>query len=119
MFISLSTLGQEELKIVSKYKDTERLGNFLTRWYYDIVGTSLVWKKRLTLYSDSTYHYTYHGGECGTFDEDRKGIWIMKGDTLILKTDEELFNHYFLVAKDKLYHLEADIKNNPNKWIMK
>lgn len=107
--ISTSVFGQQEPEIIAKFKDTERIGNFLTRWYYDILGNSLVWKKSLTLYSDSTYRYVYQGGECGTFDEDTKGIWKQDGQLLIL--DNELT---YKLINNKLYWPESDPTINRN-----
>ena len=114
-----SAFGQGTLKTVAKYKRTERIGNFVTRWYYDIIGTSLVWKESLTLYTDSTYQHIYRGGECGTFDEDKTGKWTTNGDTLCLETDSEWLIWQYVRANSKLYDLDTDIQKNPRNWAMK
>lgn len=106
--ISTQAFGQQETKVVAKYKDTARIGTFLTRWYYDIRGTSLVWKKSLTLYSDSTYRYVYQGGECGTFDEDVKGTWIVSDNYLILKKDD-LPDRTYQLVDNKLYWPKTEL----------
>ena len=117
--IAINNIGKEKPKKISEYNDVERMGNFLTRWYFDIMGTSLVWKQKLILYSDSTYHYTFKAGECATIDKDSKGNWRIKNDTLILEGNANSFNHKYVIANDKLYLPEIDVENNPKNWIMK
>lgn len=117
--VAINNIGKEKPKKISEYNDVERMGNFLTRWYFDIMGTSLVWKQKLILYSDSTYHYTFKAGECATIDEDSKGNWRIKNDTLILEGNANSFNHKYVIANDKLYLPEIDVENNPKNWIMK
>lgn len=117
--IATPSLGQKNSSVIAEYRDTERMGNLITRWYYDIVGTSLIRKERLILYHDSTYQYTYQGGACGTFDEDRTDFWVVKGDTLILEADNELHNRQYIQANSKLYDVSTDIKNDPKNWAMR
>ncbi|MDN4165504.1 hypothetical protein QWY31_08330 [Cytophagales bacterium LB-30] len=119
LIISIETFSQDKPKVVAKYKDVERLGNILTRWYYDLRGTSLIWKRTLTLYSDSTYHYMYDGGECATFDENIRGIWTINKDTLKLSTGNEMFIWLYIISNGKLYSLQNNIEKNPNNWEMK
>ena len=95
------------------------MGNFITRWYFDIVGTSLIWKQKLILYSDSTYHYTFTGGDCATVNEDSKGKRSIKNDTLILEGNANSFNYKYVMTNEKLYFPEIDVENSPKNWIMK
>ena len=117
--VAINVIGNEEPKIIGEYKDVERLGNFITRWYFDLVGTSLVWKQKLILYSDSTYHYTYQAGECATTDEDSKGIWKIKNDTLQLVANNDFYNRTYVISNGKLYFPEIDIEKDPKNWEMK
>ena len=106
LFISTLAFGQQEPEIIAELKGTERIGNFITRWYYNVVGTSLVWKQSLTLYSDSTYRYVFQGGECGTFDENTRGIWKLNGNMLTLDNGRA-----YLFVDNKLYQPEPDLTN--------
>ena len=108
IFISTLAFGQQEIEVIAKYKDTERIGNVLTRWYYDLLGTSLVWKQSLTLYSDSTYRYVYQGGECGTFDEDIQGTWTLSNNLLTLHVND-LPDRAYQLIDDKLYWPETEV----------
>ena len=119
IFFSSGTVAQETPREIKEYKNIERLGNFITRWYFDLVGTSLVWKETLTLYSDSTFHYVFRGGECATIDEDTRGTWNISNDTLRLTSHHDFFNHTYIIANGKLYPPELDIKKNPKGWAMK
>ena len=119
IFVPSFSFGQEKPKVVAKYKNVARIGNFLTRWYYDLRGTSLVWKETLTLYADSTYQYIYRGGECGTFDEDRMSTWTVNGDTLKLETNLDGFIQWYIMSDSKLYDIQADISANRKNWRFK
>ena len=110
---SLKAFGQPGPNVLAKYKKTERLGNFLTRWYFDIAGTSLAWKEQLTLYSDSTYRYIYQGGECATFDMNTSGKWTIKDNVLILNEEQK-----YRIVNKKLYSSEPSLVNNQT-WVMK
>ena len=103
IFFATETSGQEKPQEIEKYRNVERLGNFMTRWYFDLVGTSLVWKETLILYSDFTFHYVFRGGECATIDEDTRGTWNKSGDTLRLTSYHGGFNHTYIIANGKLY----------------
>lgn len=73
LILTITAYGQEQPRIVEEYEQHVRVGNFLTRWYYDLIGTSTIWKEHLTLYDDQIYRYVYKGGEGGTFDRDEVG----------------------------------------------
>lgn len=117
--ILFSTLafGNEEARIIAKYEATVRMGNIITRLYYDIVGTSLLFKEKLILFSDNTYNYTYKGGECATFDTKESGIWSISNDTMYLKNDQANSNKFYIVKDNKLY--ESSAERTKNKWILK
>ena len=111
--ISSTAFGQPDPVALAKYQKTERIGNFLTRWYYDIVGTSLVWKEELTLYPDSTYRYVFLGGDCATSYMSNSGKWT-KDDNIIRLNNEQQYR----IVKGKLYWREAP-EINKHTWVMK
>lgn len=117
--ILFSTLafGNEKARIIAKYEATVRMGNIITRLYYDIVGTSLLFKEKLILFSDNTYSYTYKGGECGTFDTKEAGTWSISNDTMYLKNDQADLNKVYIIKDNKLYESNSD--RTKDKWILK
>ncbi|MCE7057244.1 hypothetical protein LZF95_21365 [Algoriphagus sp. AGSA1] len=115
IFLSALAVSQEHAKVVSKYKRTERMGNFITRWYYDIIGTSLLFEEELVLFDDSTFSYYYVGGECGTFDTNQEGYWIISNDTLRITGDQNLISRFYLIKKNKLYSLNK----GKDEWVLK
>lgn len=116
LFISTLAFCQEEREVVAKFKNTERLGNFLTRWYYDVLGTSLAYKERLTLYSDSTYNYVFFAKECGIMNQNTSGRWELSENMLTLYADE-LPERTYQLMDDKIYHPLAIPSGN--NWVMK
>ncbi len=112
MTTAVVAYGQEKPKAVETYTKHVQMGNLFTRWYYNIRGTSTVFKEQLTLYGDSTYRYVYVGGECGTFDTDETGNWRLTGNLLVLngKPRYQIVNH-------KLYYPESYVSEK--KWVMK
>jgi len=110
--LTLAAYGQEQPKVVEKYEQHTRAGNFLNRWYFDLIGTSTIWKEGLTLYDDQTYRYVYKGGESGTFDRDEVGSWEKKDSILLLNGER-----HYLIMDDKLYFPGKPI--NQEAWVMK
>jgi hypothetical protein len=110
--LSLATYGQEQPRVVEKYEKHNRVDNLLTRWYYDLVGTSTSWKEQLTLYDDYSYRYVYTGGECATFDRDEVGSWEKTEDSLFLSSGQRY------VRKDNKLYLPAT-PINQKTWVMK
>ncbi|WP_416864867.1 MAG: hypothetical protein ACMVP2_20390 [Imperialibacter sp.] len=117
-FIVTLAFGQAEPELLGEYKRTERMGNFLTRWYFDITGTSLIWTERLRLYSDSTYHYMYFGGDCGTFDEITKGTWSTDSTTIVLTPSDDQPPTSYIPNKGRLYHPNAELFDKKS-WVMR
>ena len=111
-FFSTLTFGKEKIKIEAKYGVTVRMGNIITRWYYDILGTSLLFEKRLILFSDKTYGYSLKGGECGTFDINESGIWRISNDTIYLKNNQIYSNRIFIIKDKRLYDQGSEIKKD-------
>lgn len=112
VFSSVTVFSQDNPTVLAQYKDTARLGNFITRWYFDILGGSLVWNMSLTLYSDSTYRYIFHSKDCGTFNEDTKGKWKLNGNLILLDNQPA-----YQIIDNKLYRPDAlpDKLNNVMK----
>ena len=42
LFISTLAFGQQEPEIIAELKGTERIGNFITRWYYDKIDQTVI-----------------------------------------------------------------------------
>lgn len=112
MGITVIAYGQEQPRIVEKYEKHVRTGNLLIRWYYDLRGTSTVWKERLILYDNRTYRYVYEGGECETFDRDESGSWEKTENLLLLNSEK-----HYIIKKDKLYNPDTPI--NEEAWVMR
>lgn len=110
--MTLTAYGQEQPSIVEKYEKHIRVGSFLTHWFYDLVGTSTIWKEQLTLYTDQTYRYVFRGGECATFDRDEVGSWE-KAEGFLLLSGEQ----HYLIKDDTLYLPSTTV--NQKAWVMK
>ena len=110
--LTLAAYGQEQPRVVEKYEKHARIGNFLTRWYYELIGTSTIWKEHLILFDDQTYRYVYEGGECATFDRDEVGSWEKKDGFLSLNGEQQ-----YLIKDGKLYLPSKPV--NQEAWVMK
>lgn len=112
LILTLVAYGQEHTNVVDKYEKHVRVGNFMTRWYYDLIGTSTAWKERLILYDDQTYRYMYKGGESATFDRDEVGTWEKKDGFLLLNGEQ-----HYLIRDGRLYLPNRPF--NQRAWVMK
>lgn len=110
--LTLAVYGQGQPNILEKYEKHVRVGNFLTRWYYNLIGTSTVWKEHLILYDDNTYRYVYKGGESATFDRDEVGTWEKKDSFLLLNEEQ-----HYLIRDGRLYLPNKPL--NQKAWVMK
>ncbi len=110
LFAGLVFFEKQEKKIKAIYTKTERLGNFITRWYYDLMMTSLISKEELILFEDQTFHYKYRGGQSGTFDLDEKGKWVILRDSLYLEFKDDVLDTSYLLKGNRLYPKGFDSK---------
>jgi len=98
--------GQENPKTIDYYENKVKVGPFFMRWYWTIRGGSpYVWKETLQLKSDSSFIYSYQGGECGTFDNTGSGTWTKKDKKLILRPNDNCYilQNLYIIDKRKLY----------------
>jgi len=84
------------------------------RWYSTIRGGSpYVWKETLQLKSDSSFIYSYQGGECGTFDNTGSGTWTKKDKNLILRPNDNCYilQNQYIIEKRKLYASQDSLES--------
>lgn len=110
--LTFEAYGQEQPRVVEKYEKHVRTGNFMTRLYHDLIGTSTIWKEHLILFDDQTYRYMYKGGECATFDKNEVGSWDKKDGFLWLNGEQ-----HYLIKDEKLYLPSTPLSQEA--WVMK
>jgi hypothetical protein len=106
--------GQRKLKTIDYYENKVEVGPFFMRWYWTVRGGSpYVWKETLQLKSDSSFTYSYQGGECGTFDNTGSGTWTKKDKQLILRPNENCYilQNLYIIDKRKLYASRDSLEN--------
>ncbi|MGH9927164.1 MAG: hypothetical protein ACRD5B_17505 [Nitrososphaeraceae archaeon] len=102
-----SVFGQDiKPTVFQHYVHKEKIRPFLSRWYWTIRGESpYAWKETLQLMTDSSFVYKYEGGDCGTFNHTGSGIWTMKKNELILKSNNDCYmlDSLYVMNKGILY----------------
>jgi len=114
ILVCTCAFGQEKIKSVDYYENKVKTGPLFMRWYWAIRGGSAyAWKETLLLKNDSSFSYSYQGGECGTFDHSGSGTWTKKDKELFLRPNDNCYKlqNLYIIDKRKLY-ASLDSLNN-------
>ena len=116
------TFGQDNIKIVERYKRHDKIGPFFMRWYWRLLGLpSTVWVDILVLKEDKSFVH-YSSTTCLPSWE--YGKWERENNKLVLKINSMEGNVFYsavvieyVIHKRRLYHP----LDNPGtgRWVMK